>query len=278
MSISVIINTYNSARHLEKVIDSVKDFDEIIVCDMESTDDTVDIARRKGAHVITFPKGNHTCCEPARNFAIEHASSDWVFVVDADELVPHALRRYLYRYTTGKNPADGLYIPRRNYILDRFRSAKYPDYQMRFFRADVVEWPPYVHSNPKIDGTVSKIPSNKRELALIHIPHSIDVQIRRLDAYTTAEVEKDPDRKISLLGLTLKPLGQFLSSYVLKGGFRYGIPGFIAASHDAVYLFYREAKIYESQVKSKMPTEIPEETTAILGEDEEIEAARKNLR
>lgn len=76
MSISVIINTYNSARHLEKVIDSVKDFDEIIVCDMESTDDTVDIARRKGAHVITFPKGNHTCCEPARNFAIEHASSD----------------------------------------------------------------------------------------------------------------------------------------------------------------------------------------------------------
>lgn len=135
-----------------------------------------------------------------------------------------------------------------------------------------------MHSNPKIDGTVSKIPSNKRELALIHIPHSIDVQIRRLDAYTTAEVEKDPDRKISLLGLTLKPLGQFLSSYVLKGGFRYGIPGFIAASHDAVYLFYREAKIYESQVKSKLPTEIPEETTAILGEDEEIEAARKNRR
>ena len=39
--ISVVINTYNARQHLEKVLDSVKDFDEIVVCDMESTDDTL---------------------------------------------------------------------------------------------------------------------------------------------------------------------------------------------------------------------------------------------
>ena len=44
--ISVVINTYNASQHLAKVLESVKDFDEIVVCDMESTDDTREIAAR----------------------------------------------------------------------------------------------------------------------------------------------------------------------------------------------------------------------------------------
>ena len=43
--ISVIINTYNAEQHLRKVLDSVKDFDEVVVCDMESTDHTLEIAK-----------------------------------------------------------------------------------------------------------------------------------------------------------------------------------------------------------------------------------------
>ena len=44
--ISVVINTYNARRHLAQVLESVKDFDEIVVCDMESTDDTREIAEK----------------------------------------------------------------------------------------------------------------------------------------------------------------------------------------------------------------------------------------
>lgn len=47
--ISVVINTYNAERHLAEVLDSVKDFDEIVVCDMESTDHTRDIALARDA-------------------------------------------------------------------------------------------------------------------------------------------------------------------------------------------------------------------------------------
>ena len=75
MGISAVINTRNAEEHLDRVLESLKDFDEIVVCDMESTDSTVEIARRHGARVITFPKGNHTCAEPARNTAIQAASS-----------------------------------------------------------------------------------------------------------------------------------------------------------------------------------------------------------
>lgn len=267
MSISVIINTYNASTYLDKVLDSVKDFDETVVCDMESTDNTVEIARAHGARVVCFHKGRHTCCEPARNFAISQARNEWVLVVDADELVPSSLRRHLYHYINGKNPANGLYIPRRNFIMDRFRRATYPDYQLRFFRKDFADWPPYVHSEPNIEGKIGKIPSNKMALALIHIPLPLNRMLARLNDSTTAEVKKEGSNKVTLWTLTTKPLVSFLNAYLLKGGFRYGVPGFIAASHQAVYHLYSQGKIYEEGVKFKMPSEIKEELSGIIPDD-----------
>lgn len=258
MTISVVINTYDSAEYLDKVLESVKGFDEVIICDMESTDETVEIARRHGVRSVRFSRRDHTCVDPARNYAISEANSDWVLIVDPDEIVPAALREYLYRYIKKKNSAEGLYIPRRNYILDRFRSAKYPDYQLRFFRNGAVNWPPVVNAVPEVTGKIGKIPANKRELALIHLPHKISYQIDFLNAFTSAEVTKTPDKRVSLAGLMFHPFASFFSSYILRGGFTYGIPGFIAASHDAVYKFYRDAKIYESRVKAKLPGEIDE--------------------
>ena len=50
--ISVVINTYNAEKFLQRVLDSVKDFDEVVICDMESTDHTVEIAQRAGCMVV----------------------------------------------------------------------------------------------------------------------------------------------------------------------------------------------------------------------------------
>ena len=84
--ISVVINTYNASKFLARVLDSVKDFDEIVICDMESTDDTLEIAQRYGCKIVTFKKEGVSIVEPARQFAIDAASHPWVLVVDADEL------------------------------------------------------------------------------------------------------------------------------------------------------------------------------------------------
>ena len=53
--ISVVINTYNAEKFLAQVLESVKDFDEVVVCDMESTDRTLEIARQYGCKIVTFP-------------------------------------------------------------------------------------------------------------------------------------------------------------------------------------------------------------------------------
>ena len=58
-NISVVINTYNASKYLAQVLETAKSFDEIVVCDMESTDNTVEIANSYGAKVVTFPKANH---------------------------------------------------------------------------------------------------------------------------------------------------------------------------------------------------------------------------
>ena len=56
--ISVVINTYNEEASLPEILEHVKGFDEILVCDMESTDSTVKIAEEAGCRVVTFPKGD----------------------------------------------------------------------------------------------------------------------------------------------------------------------------------------------------------------------------
>ena len=131
--ISVVINTYNAEKYLARVLETASSFDEVVVCDMESTDGTVAIAQRYGCKVVSFPKANHKSAEPARTFAIQSASSDWVLVVDADELITQALHDYLYDFV--KNPGDirGLYIPRKNYTMGVLLPSSYPDYQLRFF-------------------------------------------------------------------------------------------------------------------------------------------------
>lgn len=111
--ISVVINTYNAEEHLKVVLEAVKDFDEIVICDMESTDQTLDIARSYNCKIITFPKGNLRIVEPARQFAIDKASSPWVLVVDADEIVTPELRKYLYDTIQKDDHPDAITIPRK---------------------------------------------------------------------------------------------------------------------------------------------------------------------
>ena len=245
-SISVVINTYNAEEHLEKVVKAVQDFDEVLVCDMESTDHTVEIARRMGCRVITFPKANHKSAEPARTFAIQSATSPWVLVVDADEIVTPDLRLYLYRHIATPGCAEGLYIPRKNYFLHQLFG--YPDYQLRFFIREGTEWPPYVHTFPTIKGRTEHLPKKCKELAFIHLADdSIRKRLHKTNEYTDNEVEKRSNKHYGAWSLVYDPAWRFVRAYILKGECLKGVPGFINATLDAYYRFIMIAKIIEQK-------------------------------
>lgn len=246
--ISVVINTYNAEEHLQRVLESVQGFDEVVVCDMESTDRTAEIAREKGCKVVTFPKADHKSAEPARTFAIQSASSPWVLVVDADELVTTALRDALYDHIAQENCARGLYIPRLNRFMNKTMLCAYPDYQLRFFVREGTEWPPYVHTFPKVDGPLAYLPKERKELAFIHLANdSIRTILEKDNRYSDNDVQKKAGKKYGAAALYYRPFWRFFKCYVMEGGWRDGIHGLIYAGLKGVYQFMLVSKMIEKR-------------------------------
>ena len=253
--ISVVINTRNAEQHLQQVLEAVKGFDEVLICDMESEDHTLDIARQYGCRIVTFPKADHHSAEPARTFAIQSAAWPWVLVVDADEIVTPALREYLYQYIADPACADGLYIPRKNYFMGRFMRSLYPDHILRFFRRDKTHWPPVIHCTPEVGGTVVKIPASRLELAFEHLANdSVADIVRKANTYSEYEVPRRRQKNYGVPALLLRPLVRAFKMYVLKQGFRDGIPGLIHAGLEGYYQFVVVAKLLEERKQLLRPS------------------------
>ena len=87
--LSVCLIVKNEERFLVQCLKSVRGLaTQLIVVDTGSTDRTVEIAREFGAEIHTFPWCDDFAA--ARNAALEHATGDWVLMLDADEELPAA--------------------------------------------------------------------------------------------------------------------------------------------------------------------------------------------
>lgn len=241
--ISAVINTYNAERYLSQCLEALKDFDEIVVCDMESTDNTVSIARSFNARVVTFPKANHKSAEPARTFAIQSASSKWVLVVDADEIITPQLRSYLYTRIQQPDCPAGLYIARKNKFMGQYGRDWAHDSQLRFFIREGTVWPPYVHTFPQVQGRVERAPA---KFPMIHLADETMHQwVAKMNEYTDNEVAKRSNKRNGLLALLWRPRWRFFRSYILHGGFLNGRRGLFEAQLSAIYQRIALAKIFE---------------------------------
>ena len=248
--ISVVINTYNASQYLRQVLEAVGQFDEVVVCDMESTDDTVSIAREYGCRCVTFPRGRHTIVEPARNFAVSQARYDWVLVVDADEIVTPQLRHYLYGRIDQADCPAGLMIPRRNKFLGAFTEKNGSDHQLRFFRRQGLFWPEEIHSTPHVDGPVEKIAVNQGNIQFIHLAdESMAENFEKYNRYTTYELQKRQGQHYGTMALVGRPLWRFFRSYVLKGGLLRGRRGLLHAMMTGAYQFMLVAKMMDRDMR-----------------------------
>ena len=224
--ISVVINTYNAERDLEQVL-----------------------------RIVTFERKTYNIVEPAREFAIHEARFDWVLVVDADEIVTPELKQYLYQRIKENGCPDGLYIPRKNYFMGRFMRCHYPDHILRFFRKDKTHWPPIIHCTPVVDGRVEKIPAKNKELAFEHLANDTVADIvRKANIYSENEVPRRRKKNYGVLALLCRPFYRCFKSYILKQGFRDGMPGFIHAIHamlEGYYQFVVVAKLLEERLQAR---------------------------
>ncbi|MBQ7984058.1 MAG: glycosyltransferase family 2 protein [Bacteroidales bacterium] len=247
--ISVVINTYNAEQYLEKVLQAVKDFDQILICDMESTDSTLAIAQKYGCDTVTFPRKKYNIVEHARNFALYNARYKYVLVVDADEIVTKELKDYLYRIVKTDCP-DGLFIRRKNKFMGKYIEESVDDWQLRFFNKEKTFWPEVIHSIPQVKGRTEKIPLTVDNAIFLHLAEEyLHDRLEKLNRYTDNEVEKKQDRNFGAWALFYRPFWYFFRSYILQKGFMHGIRGFIKAHMEAQYQYFTVAKILEKKLK-----------------------------
>ncbi len=142
---SVGILTYNSAGTLERTLNAVKDFAEIIVCDGGSADETLNIAKGFGCKIIfqdqKFKRDDGKIKDFAgvRNQTLDAASHRWFFYIDSDELLSLELIKEISEVVIQSKPA-AFWIPRKYVINDLIIdcATTYPSKQMRLFHLDVV--------------------------------------------------------------------------------------------------------------------------------------------
>src|SRR5438309_1787459 len=90
---TALVSSHNEAHLLGRCLDSVAFCDEVIVIDIDSHDDTADVARAHGARVI-----EHVwvpIAERARLELLDEAQHDWLLFLDPDEILSPALAAQL---------------------------------------------------------------------------------------------------------------------------------------------------------------------------------------
>lgn len=249
MKISVVINTYNEEKNIERCLKSVKDFaDEIVVVDQHSIDETVKIAKKLGAKV--FQHKHTVYVEPARNFALSKATGDWIFLIDADEEIPSSLAKKL-REVAEKNSVDVVEIPRKNIIFNKWieHSRWWPDYLIRFFRKGKVEFSNTIHEPPKTSGVKIQL-EPLEENAIIHYNfQTISQFVSRLNRYTDIQSEElvKKDCSFDWKDLVFKPSNEFFSRFFAGAGYKDGLHGLVLASLQAFSEFVVYLKVWEKR-------------------------------
>lgn len=92
--VTVIIVTYNAARHLQSCLDSVnnnsiKDI-EVLVFDGASTDDTISILKKNEAGISYWQSEPDKGIYDAMNKAVEKATGKWILILGSDDTLLHS--------------------------------------------------------------------------------------------------------------------------------------------------------------------------------------------
>ena len=136
--------TFNSEKTLRRALQSVRDFDDILLVDGGSTDDTLAIAQEFGARIIAQDARHKDANNRLVNYGgarqqfLEAAKHDWILYIDSDETISEGLHEEIRAITTTVlTPMSPLvYEVPIGIVIDGHHikySANYPGYQTRFF-------------------------------------------------------------------------------------------------------------------------------------------------
>jgi glycosyltransferase involved in cell wall biosynthesis len=244
MRISATVITKNEGSNIERCLAALDFVDEIVVVDAESTDRTVELARKYTERVYINPWPGHI---QQKNHAIELAQGEWILSIDADEVITPDLRQEILAVKNNRDQAiDGYYIPRRSNFIGRWitHCGWSPDYHLRLFLKSKGR---FGGMNPH-DIVVLKGAAEYFRQPMLHYTYpSLEIYLSRLNSYTTiaAKELKSRGKSFKLRHIILSPLATFIKMYVIKAGFRDGWEGFMLCVLSSYYVLVKYLKLWE---------------------------------
>lgn len=237
--VTAVIIAFNEEAKIGRCLDSVRGVvDEIFVLDSGSVDRTKEICLSHGARVLTEPFRGYIA---QKNAALDHARTDWVLSLDADEELSPELAANM-RAALESPAADAFEVNRLSEYCGRFvrRSGWYPDRKFRLFRRSLGRWTgvdPHDRFAPSPTARTARL---KGDLLHRYVASEAEheAKVRRFAAIA-ARAMHEGGRDVGWPMILLKTVNGFFRAYVWHLGCLEGRAGFSIARFAAMEKFLK---------------------------------------
>lgn len=247
-TLTVAVLTHNEAQRIEACLNSAAFADQLLVVDSGSTDDTVALARGLGAEVHSYPDWQGFAVQ--RNRLLAHSRGDYVFFLDADEIMTPAFAQELQAIVRSGEQAVWTIRWRMvafGHELKYFRSQS--EIERLFVRAMVREYTGVVHEqaemHPLLGGAAA--PRHLIKSRLLHYSRTtVRGSLEKLTQYVMLGAAKraESGKRGGVLRGLASGGSMFLRLYFFRLGFLCGGAGFLYCLFVALEGFFRYAALH----------------------------------
>ena len=216
--VSGIVTCFDEQRHIRACLESLAWCDEIVVLDSFSTDRTPEIAQ--SFPNVRFLQRQYFGAAAAKNFAMEQAAHEWMFILDSDERCPPEAQSEIEALLAAGPKHDAYTVKRRCFFLGRpIRFSGWQrDRVVRLIKRGGAR-----HSNARVHPRViARGAAPVLEQPILHYMvedfHEYLMRMLRYGHWGAAQAWRDGKRAHSLADVWFRPAWRFFRTYVLQLG------------------------------------------------------------
>jgi len=240
-NISIVMIVKDAELSIKRCLDSLKDFEEVIVYENGSSDATVDIA--KSFSNVKVIEGSFEGFGKTKNRALEYAKNSWILSLDSDEVLT---KEFIENLKSIELDSKKVYsIHRKNYYKQKVvRHCWSDDFIVRVFDKRVTR---FTDSDVHEKIVIKDLKEVLLKGEVRHYPYSdLSSFIKKADIYSTLFAKNSVGKKSSSpLKAFSNATYSFFRTYVLKKGFLDGYVGLVIAISHAMTNFFKYIKLYE---------------------------------